>query len=57
MNIRPAGATPEEIPNPLTAYKPVKRSLTEKAIENIITFAFKPKTDSTFKSTAQSLEA
>ena len=56
MNIRPAPATPEAIPYPLTAYKPVKRSLKEKAIENIITFAFKPKTDSTFKSTAKSLE-
>ena len=41
---RPAPATPEAIPHPLTAYKPVKRSLKEKAIENIITFAFKPKT-------------
>ena len=44
MNIRPAPATPEAIPDPLTAYKPVKRSLEEKAIENIIRFAFKPKT-------------
>ena len=57
MNIRPSGATPEEISQTLTAYKPVKRSLKEKAIGNIITFAFKPKTDSTFKSTAKSLEA
>ena len=44
MNIRPAPATPEPIPDPLTAYKPVKQSLKEKAIEKIITFAFKPKT-------------
>ena len=56
MNIRPAPVTPEAIPHPLTAYKPVKRSLKEKAIENIITFAFKPKTDSTFKSTEKILE-
>ena len=60
MNIRPAPATLEAIPYPLTAYKPVKRSLKEKAIENIIIIeiiiAFKPKTDSTFKSTAKSLE-
>ena len=38
-----AGSTGQN-PHPLTAYKPVKRSLKEKAIENIITFAFKPKT-------------
>ena len=44
MNIRPAPATPEAIPHPLTAYKPVKRSLKEKVIGDIITFAFKPKT-------------
>jgi len=44
MNIRPAPATPESIPHPLTAYKRVKHILKEKAIENIITFAFKPKT-------------
>ena len=40
LNIGPAPATPEAIPHPLTAYKPMKRSLKEKAIENIITFAF-----------------
>ena len=55
MNIRPAPATPEAIPHPLTAYKPVKRSLKEKAIENMITFAFKPKTP--HLSAAKSLEA
>ena len=44
MDIGPAQATPEAITDPLTTYKPVKRSLKEKPIENIITFAFKPKT-------------
>ena len=50
MNIKPTPATPEAIPHPLTAYKPVKRSLKEKAIESIITFAFKPKTPRIAKS-------
>ena len=38
-----AGNTRGYIP-PFNCYKPVKQSLKEKAIEKIITFAFKPKT-------------